>query len=59
LPLAIKGFWDNDKLIIYYNDFCRINLFKFTFTFSATGADLYIQDQTDHWEALLKGNIIN
>jgi hypothetical protein len=59
LPLAIKGFWDNDKFIICYNDFCRINLFRFTFTFYATGADLYIQDQTDNWKEILKGNIMN
>ena len=57
LPIAIKGFWDNDKLVIYYNDFCRINLYKLTFTFTDKSVDLYIQDQTNNWNVLLKGSI--
>jgi len=57
LPIALKGFWDDNKLIVYYNELCRINLYKFTFTFSDNSVDFDIQDQTNNWNVLLKGNI--
>jgi CubicO group peptidase (beta-lactamase class C family) len=59
LPLAIKGFWDNDKLIIYYNDFCRINLYKFTFTFSENDINFDLRDQTNNVHLILKGSTKN
>jgi CubicO group peptidase (beta-lactamase class C family) len=57
LPIALKGFWDNDKLVIYYNELCRINLYKFIFKFYDNSVDFDIQDQTNNWNALLKGSI--
>ena len=33
LPKALKGMWENNKLIIYYNELCGINLLKLSFYF--------------------------
>ena len=55
LPKALKGIWENKKLIIYYNELCGINLLKFNFTFSDTSVDLNINDLTDGWTLSLKG----
>lgn len=55
LPVAIKGQWDNDKLIIYYNELCGINLLRMSFNFSDNLVDLNINDQTDDWTKSLKG----
>lgn len=55
LPIALKGLWDNDKLVIYYNELCGINLLKLSFTFSDTSIELNISDLTDGWTVSMKG----
>jgi CubicO group peptidase (beta-lactamase class C family) len=57
LPKALKGSWDNDKLIIYYNELCGINLLKLSFIFSNTSLELNIDDLTDGWTKYLKGTL--
>lgn len=57
LPLALKGFWENNKLVIYYNELCKINLYKFIFTFSENNVDFDYQDQTNDLHLNLKGSI--
>lgn len=57
LPIALKGFWDGNNLIIHYNELCRINFYKFTFTFFDGSVDFNIQDQTNNWKVILKGSI--
>jgi CubicO group peptidase (beta-lactamase class C family) len=57
LPKALKGSWDNDRLIIYYNELCGINLLKLDFIFSDTSLDLKINDLTDGWTISLKGTL--
>jgi hypothetical protein len=58
LPVALKGIWENNKLIIWYNELCRINLYMYTFTFNDRYVDLQIQDQTNERNVLLKGSIV-
>jgi CubicO group peptidase (beta-lactamase class C family) len=55
LPVALKGKWENNNLVLYYNELCGINLLKLSFTFSDSSVDLIIQDQTDGWIKSLKG----
>ena len=55
LPKALKGMWENNKLIIYYNELCGINLLKLSFTFIDTSVDLNINDLTDGWTMSIKG----
>jgi len=57
LPVALKSLWENNNLIIYYNELCGINLLKLSFTFSGNSADLNINDQTDGWTLSLKGKL--
>jgi CubicO group peptidase (beta-lactamase class C family) len=57
LPVALKGLLEDDKLIIYYNELCRINLLRLSFTFLKTSVDLEINDLTDGWTVTLKGKI--
>jgi CubicO group peptidase (beta-lactamase class C family) len=57
LPIGIKGSWNNNKLVIYYNEFSRINLYKFTFAFSDNSINFDFQDLTNHWNVLLNGTI--
>ena len=55
LPKALKGIWENNKLIIYYNELCEINLLKLSFTFIDTSVNLNINDLTDGWTISIKG----
>jgi CubicO group peptidase (beta-lactamase class C family) len=57
LPIALKGYWERNKLIINYNELCRINLYKFTFTFSENTVVFDFQDRTNHINLILKGSI--
>ncbi len=57
LPVALKGVWDKNNLIIYYNELCGINLLRLSFAFSDTSLDLKINDQTDGWTISLKGKL--
>ena len=50
-----EGDMENNKLIIYYNELCGINLLKLSFTFTDTSVDLNINDLTDGWTLSLKG----
>jgi CubicO group peptidase (beta-lactamase class C family) len=55
LPIAIKSHWDNNKLIVDYNELCNINLYRLTFGFYESGIILDLQDLTNKRNALLKG----
>lgn len=57
LHIALKGFWDNNKLVIYYNELCKINLYNFIFTFSENNVDFDYHDQTNDLNLILKGSI--
>jgi CubicO group peptidase (beta-lactamase class C family) len=59
LPIALKSFWSNNKLIINYNQLCRINLYRLTFSFYERSVDLDLQDLTNKQNAVLKGIVIN
>ena len=58
LPIAIKSFWDNNKLFVDYNELCRINFYKFTFSFSENSVDFDFKDLTNKRNLLLKGTVI-
>jgi CubicO group peptidase (beta-lactamase class C family) len=58
LPIAVKSFWDHDKLIVDYNELCRINFYKLTFAFYENRVDLDFRDLTNKRNALLKGIVI-
>jgi len=55
LPIALKSFWDKGKLIVYYNELCRINFYRFIFTFYESSIDFDVQDLTNKRKLLLKG----
>ncbi|RDC58218.1 class C beta-lactamase-related serine hydrolase [Pedobacter chinensis] len=55
LPIAIKSFWDKNKLIMDYNRLCKINLYKFSFVFYENSVDFDFQDLTNKRNVLLKG----
>ena len=57
LPVALKGIWEINKLIIWYNELSRINLYKYTFTFNDNSVDLEIRDLTNDRNGLVKGSI--
>jgi hypothetical protein len=59
LPIGVKGFWDNDILFIKYNEFSRINMYNFKFTFYKNSVDFDFQDQTNNRNVLLRGIIEN
>jgi CubicO group peptidase (beta-lactamase class C family) len=56
LPVAIKSFWDNNKLIVDYNGLSRINFYRFTITFYGDSIDFDYQDFTNKQHVTLKGN---
>ena len=56
LPIALKCSWESNKLIIYYNELCKINLYKFTFTFTENDVDFEYQDKTNDLNLILKGS---
>ena len=59
VPIGVKGFWDDNKLVIYYNEFSRINLYKFTFSFSEYSVEFRFKDLTNNWwDEILKGTLI-
>jgi CubicO group peptidase (beta-lactamase class C family) len=55
LPIAIKSFWDKDKLIVDYNELCRINFYRFTFRFFENSVAIDFQDLTNKRNELLNG----
>jgi len=55
LPIAVKSYWDNNKLIVDYNELCNINFYKFTFDFYENSIVLDLHDLTNKRNALLKG----
>jgi hypothetical protein len=55
LPTAVRSFWDNNKLIVDYNELCRINFYRLTFYFNKDSIDFNIQDLTNKRNALIKG----
>ena len=58
LPIALKSFWDNNNLIVDYNELCKINFYKFTFTFHQNSVDFDFHDVTNQRNILLKGIVI-
>jgi CubicO group peptidase (beta-lactamase class C family) len=56
LPIALKCSWESNKFIIYYNELCKINLYKFTFTFTENDVDFEYQDKTNDLNLILKGS---
>lgn len=58
LPIALKSSWDKNKLIVYYNELCRINFYRFAFTFYGNSIDFDCQDLTNKRSLLLKGAVI-
>lgn len=57
LPVAVKGSWQGNKLIVDYNQLSRINFYKLTFDFYEDRIDLNWQDRTNKRNALLKGTV--
>lgn len=55
LPVAIKSFWDNNKLIVDYNGLSRIDFCRFTISFYGDNIDFDFLDLTNKQHVLLKG----
>lgn len=59
LPVALRSYWQKDKLYVEYNSLCNINLYKFTFSFNNDSVDLKVQDITNKRNLLLKASAAN
>jgi Beta-lactamase len=55
IPIAVKSYWDNNKLVVDYNELCNINFYRLTFSFFGKSVVLNLQDLTNNRNALLKG----
>jgi CubicO group peptidase (beta-lactamase class C family) len=47
LPVALRSYWENDKLHVEYNSLSSINLYKFTFVFNNDSVDFKAADITN------------
>jgi hypothetical protein len=54
LPVALRSYWQQDKLHVEYNSLASINLYKFTFVFDNDSVDFKAEDITNKRKVALK-----
>ncbi|MCS3795174.1 serine hydrolase domain-containing protein [Niastella sp. OAS944] len=54
LPVALRSYWENNKLHVEYNSLSSINLYKFTFVFNNGSVDFNAEDITNKRKVSLK-----
>lgn len=57
LPVALRSYWEKDKLHVEYNSLCSINLYKFTFVFDNDHVDFNAEDITNKRKIALKARV--
>ena len=56
LPVALKGFWQNDKrFVLHYNEVARINNFKINMTFEEGKVVIQLDDPTHYFDQTITG----
>jgi CubicO group peptidase (beta-lactamase class C family) len=56
LPVALRSYWQKEKLLVEYNSLCSINLYKFTFIFDNDSVDFKAMDITNKRNISLKAS---
>jgi hypothetical protein len=59
LPVALRSYWESDKLHVEYNGLSSINLYKFTFVFDNDHVDFNAEDITNKRKIALKARLVN
>lgn len=56
LPVALRSYWEHDKLHVEYNSLCSINLYKFTFVFDKDCVEFIGEDVTNKRKVALEAS---
>ncbi|HEY8898043.1 MAG TPA: serine hydrolase [Niastella sp.] len=59
LPVALRSYWEQNKLHVEYNSLCSINLYKFTFVFDNDSVDFKAEDFTNKRKVSLTAKTAN
>ena len=59
LPVALRSYWEKDKLHVEYNGLSGINLYRFTFGFDNDSVDFKAGDITNKRNISLKARAAN
>ena len=59
LPVALRSYWENDKLNVEYNSLSSINLYKFSFVFNSDSVDFKAVDITNKRNISLIARAVN